>query len=132
LKRSSLKRYSLKRSQREAEAKPFRDGLIAKVGYCEKCGVAGQGNGHPNARLCVHEIANGPLRQKALDQPYAVLVLCWPCNGLATDKGTWPEAEQLACLKINRPEDYDLKAYNRLVNERAPNRITEEEVDQFT
>jgi len=127
-----LKRYSDKRKAREAEAKPFRDALIAKVRCCERCGLAGQGYGHPNVRLCVHEIANGPLRQKALDQPYAVLVLCWPCNELATDKGTWPEAEQLACLKINRPEDYDLVAYNRLVNERAPNRITEEEVDQFT
>jgi hypothetical protein len=126
-----LKRYSDKRKAREAEAKPFRDALIAKVRCCERCGLAGQGYGHPNVRLCVHEIANGPLRQKALDQPYAVLVLCWPCNELATDKGTWPEAEQLACLKINRPEDYDLVAYNRLVNERAPNRITEEEVDHY-
>lgn len=123
-----MKRFSDKRRLREAECKPYRDGLIKQAGRCELCQAV------PNAfgkRLCVHEIANGPLRQKALDKPYAVLVLCWHCNGLATDKGSWPEAAQLACLMENRPEDFDLVAYNRLVNERAPNRITQDEVDFF-
>lgn len=116
-----LRRYSSKRRAREDEAKPFRDSLIQQVGRCERCGTR-------RARLCVHEIANGPLRQKALDKPYAVLVLCWPCNGLATDKGTWSEAAQLKCLKESRPDHYDLASYNFLVNPRAPERITEAEV----
>ncbi len=83
------------------------------------------------SNLCVHEIANGPLRRKALDKPYATLVLCWWCNGLVTNKGVWPEARQLAVLLTEATKDYDLVAYNRLVNERAPNRITQEEVDAF-
>lgn len=84
------------------------------------------------SRLCVHEIANGPLRDKALDKPYACLVLCWWCNGYeVVNKKVWPEARQLAVLKARGQGAYDLPAYNRLVNERAPNRITPEEVDAF-
>jgi hypothetical protein len=56
-------------------------------------------------------------------------VLCWPCNGLATDKGTWSEAAQLKCLMQSRPEDYDLTAYCRLTNPRALLRIEQFEVD---
>jgi len=41
----------------------------------------------------------------------------------------WPESRQLAILRQKAPEDYDLIAYNRLVNENAPDRITQEEVD---
>ncbi|HDY64795.1 MAG TPA: hypothetical protein ENH84_01005 [Phycisphaerae bacterium] len=84
------------------------------------------------SQLCCHEIACGTHRQKALDKPYALLVLCWWCNGyVVTDKGAWPEARQLALLKRRSPEDYDLVAYNLLVNPRAPNRITEKEVDAY-
>lgn len=84
------------------------------------------------SRLCVHEIANGPNRQKALDQPYALLVLCWWCNSeVVTDKREWPEARQLSLLKRRAPDNYDLTAYNTLVG-RGPNRITEEDVDRWT
>ena len=82
--------------------------------------------------LCCHEIANGPDRQKALDQPYAILVLCGWCNLVEVeDKAKWPQARQLAALRRRRPADYDLPAFNHLVNPRAPNRITEEEVDNY-
>ena len=119
-----MRRISGKRQARQAEAKPFRDDLIQRVGRCEYCHKK-----PPQVRLCVHEVSNGSHRQKALDQPYAVLVLCWGCNGLATDKGTWSEAAQLKCLKESRPEDYDLVAYCRLTNPRALLRIEEHEVD---
>lgn len=80
--------------------------------------------------LCCHEIARGPLRQKALDKPYAILVVCAWCNEYQLhNRRTWPEARQLAVLKRRAPEDFDLEAYNRLVNDRAPLRITMEEVD---
>lgn len=81
--------------------------------------------------MCCHEIANGPLRQIALDKPFALLVVCWWCNGLLCNKSRWPEARQLAVLQRAAPDDYDLAAYNALVNPRAPNRITQEEVDEF-
>lgn len=125
----TLRHYSKKRRAREDEARDFRRGLVADVGRCEHCGAKEFDRGR-STKLCVHEIANGPLRQKALDKPYAVLVLCWPCNLLATDKGRWSEAAQLACLQRSRPDHYDLAAYNFLVNPRAPLRITQEEVDQ--
>ncbi len=81
------------------------------------------------SQLAVHEIANGPLRQKALDKPYACLVLCWWCNGhVVVDKSKWPESRQLAVLYVKAPEDFDLAAYNALVNPRAPNRIEMSEV----
>lgn len=98
---------------------------------CEACGASPR---RPHAgpvdisRLCVHEIARGPLREKALDKAYAVLVVCWHCNGLMHDRTAWPEPAQLRLLRNSRPHDYDLVAYNALVNERAPNRITEDEV----
>jgi hypothetical protein len=82
--------------------------------------------------LCVHEIANGPLRQKALDKPYACLVLCWACNGEAVEnKGEWPVDRQLAVLQACSPEDYDLVSFNYLVNPKAPNRIEQHEVDRW-
>lgn len=84
------------------------------------------------SQLCCHEIANGPCRDKALDKPFAILVLCWHCNGHAvTNKKEWPEARQLAVLKEKSPEDYDLAAYCDLINPRAPNRITQDEVDEW-
>jgi len=84
------------------------------------------------SQLCCHEIACGSHRQKALDQPCAILVLCWYCNGfVVTDKKAWPEARQLATLKRKSQDNYDLEAYNRLVNPNAPRRITQGEVDEW-
>lgn len=85
------------------------------------------------ARLCVHEIADGPHRQKALDKPYACLVTCWQCNsGPLKDAKEWPESRQLALLQAWFPDRYDLVAFNLLVNVNAPQRITQSEVDQWT
>ncbi len=80
----------------------------------------------------MHEILCGPLRQKALDQVYALLVTCWHCNGsVVTDKRVWPEARQLAVLLQHAPENYDLAAFCRLANEHAPHRVTQSEVDVY-
>lgn len=117
-----MRNVSKKRAKREREAKPFRTALIARVGRrCEHCGS--------ERRLGVHEIANAADRQRALDQAYAVLVLCWACNsGPFNAKGEWPESRQLALLKTRRPEDFDLKSYLELTNPRAPRRIELSEV----
>lgn len=84
------------------------------------------------SKLCVHEIANGQHREKALDKPYATLVLCWHCNGeVVTDKKTWPQARQLARLLTIDPANYDLHAFNYLVSPRATNRISQDAVVDF-
>ena len=124
---------SKKRQARMAEVKPIRQGLIDRVGECELCGASAV---RPNrsrmpglSQLCCHEIANGPHRDKALDKPYAILVLCWYCNGNeVTNKREWPEAKQLALLALSRPEDFDVRAFCSLINPNAPNRVTYEEV----
>lgn len=122
---------SATRSRREKEAKPFRDKLIAQVGECENCGCSPDSHGKMAelSRLSVHEIADGTHRQKALDKPYAVLVLCWECNsGSFKDRSEWSEARQLALLARRRPKDFNLKAYLELTSPRAPIRITIDDV----
>lgn len=122
-----MKRLSPKTRARQAEAKPVRDALKRSAGRCEFCLKPRL----PDLLAC-HEISNGTHRQKSLDKPYAILVVClepWgqpPCHATVQE---WSEARQLALLYLVRSTDYDLAAYNRLVNERAPNRITQSEVD---
>lgn len=131
----TLKTKSTTRKKREAEAKPFRDQLIEETGECENCGcspVNRQGRMPEMASLAVHEIASGPDRQKALDKPYAVLVLCWQCNsGPFQNRKEWPEAKQLALLARRRPTDFNLTAYLELTSPRAMRRIEIEEVLAF-
>jgi len=122
-----VKAKSTKRRHRESEAKPFRDSLVLNVGECENCACSPsnkQGRMADLVRLAVHEIASGTHRQKALDKPYAVLVLCWECNsGPFQDRAQWPESRQLALLARSRPKDFDLTAYLELTSPRAMRRI---------
>lgn len=130
-----MKATSIIREKREAEAKPFRDYLVAAVGECEHCGCSPtnrQGRMPALTRLAVHEIASGVHRQKALDKPYAVLVLCWQCNsGPFQNRGEWSEARQLALLAKRRPGDFDLTAYLELTSPQAMRRIEIAEILEF-
>jgi hypothetical protein len=125
-----MRRTSKKTAARQRQCKALRKELIAEVGRCEICGHDPQRQlcGSVQWDLCVHEIARGAHRQKALDKRYAVLVLCWACHTMRIH-GTehWPEARQLAVLKRSRPDDYDLAAYNALIGY-GQNRITEDDV----
>lgn len=127
-----MRQRSATRRKRESEAKSFRDQLVATVAECENCGcspASRQGRMPELASLAVHEIASGPDRQKALDKPYAVLVLCWQCNsGPFQNRGEWPESRQLALLAKKRPKDFDLTAYLELTSPRAMRRIEIEEI----
>jgi len=125
-----MRRVSKKTQARIDECRELRQQLVREVDRCEVCGHDPKWArpGRIAWSLACHEIANGPLRQKALDKRYALLVTCWRCNSeRLTDKKEWPEARQLARLKRSRPQDYDLVAYNKLVGY-GPNRVTEEEV----
>ena len=77
---------SEKRQRRNEQAREFRENLVLRVGKCEICNHRWQQNPPQTRRLCVHEIANGPHRHKAIDQAYAVLVVCWACNSELCDK----------------------------------------------
>ena len=121
-----MRRMSKKYAARVEECREFRRKLIKRRGSCDTCGrEAGPGE-HPY--LECHEIARGPLRYRALDLAYAILVVCRACHA-EIHRASWTETEQLQVLKLSCPDDYDLAAYNNLVNPDAPNRITEEEVD---
>lgn len=127
-----MKARSTIRKNRESDAKPFRDKLIADVGECENCGCSPtrrHGRMPEMTRLSVHEIASGTHRQKALDKPYAVLVLCWQCNsGQFQNRSEWPEPRQLSLLARRRPSDFNLTAYLELTSPRAMRRIEITEV----
>lgn len=130
-----MKQMSAKRRARYLEAKPIRDGLIEEVGECENCGRSpGRRQGVPVelSQLCCHEIAGGPNRQKCLDKRFAILCLCWGCNGGPfEDRSQWPESRQLALLASRRPLDFDLVAYLELTSPSAPRRIEIEEIGAF-
>jgi hypothetical protein len=128
VKRTSIRSVSQKRRDRMAEVKPLRDSLIKQAGRCMVCSVSTK-----QARLACHEILNGGLRDKTLDEPCSLLVLCWNCNSNEmTDKQKWPAARQLAVLQSKSPEHYDLERFNWLRNPKAPNFVTQEEVDGYS
>jgi len=107
------------------EVRQFRKDLVDESGYCMSCLTPAV-----HARLDCHEILNGALRDKTLDEPCSLLVLCWDCNSnKMTDKKLWPVARQLALLQEWSPDAYDLVRFNWLRNPDAPNFVTQEEVD---
>lgn len=133
--RRFLSRMSAKSLNRRREVRAKRQAIIADHPNCMICGHSPARPWYTKprecSRVCCHEIANGPNRQKALDAPYAILVLCWWCNGsVVTDRRVWPESRQLAILQRLRPDVVDLPLYNRLVG-RGMRRITQEDLDQW-
>lgn len=137
MKRKKLNPVSDKRKAQNLAAAGLRRHLVFESRGCELCGYSSH---HHNpampvalSKLACHEIYNGASgRSLSLDKPYALLVLCQFCNQhLMTDKGLWPESRQLCLLKLRSPARYDLGAYNKLVNPRAPNRTTQSDVDAW-
>jgi hypothetical protein len=131
-----MRRCSNRFLSRAEAAKPIREALVARRPECWVCGHSPRWPWRDKpkecSQLCVHEILNGPLRQKCLDKVHSLLVTCWFCNSHElTNKRKWPEARQLAVLLKCAPENYDLAAHNFLANPRAPNRITEADVAEW-
>ena len=128
MKRSRIRSVSSKRRKRMNEVRPLRQALVEAAGRCMACRVSAR-----DARLDCHEILNGALRDKTLDEPCSLLVLCWNCNSnKMTDKAEWPVARQLALLQLRDPDSYDLVRFNWLRNPNAPNFVTQEEVDEYS
>lgn len=116
-----MRTCSTKLAARLDEVRGPRLAFAKRVGWCEGCC-------RPRRRwdrCAVHEVARGPDRSKAQDKAYATLLLCDP--GCHQTVGEWPRAKQIALLKLRRPKDYDLDAYNALVGRQ----IGEDEVDYW-
>lgn len=113
-----MKRFSPKRLARNAEAQDFRAELVERVTLCEFCGEPAR----PDNPLVVHEVAMGNgHRHKAMDKPYAVLVLHWWRCHPAIHRMS--RAQQLAILKHRRPDSYDIEAYYALIGRRFPDEL---------
>jgi excisionase family DNA binding protein len=122
-----MKRMSDKARKRYLEAKPIRDKLLREsLSVCEVCKKCS-----PMYPLDVHEISRGVNRQKSLDKPFALLVVCRWCHEELGSAKEWPEARQLAVLAESRLCDWDLTAYLELTSPRAPKRIELHEVVKF-
>lgn len=135
--RKGMRQQSKKRSARMKEVFPIRSFLIEEAGrVCMNCGhgPANPHRGMPIDCSCVHchEILGGPLRDKTLDEPCSLLVLCWHCNsGSFTDRQRWPIPRQLALLMACSPQHYDLTRFCWLRNENAPRFVEQYEVDEY-
>ncbi len=118
-----MRQNTLKRAALNRAAAKVRKQIVAEVGQCELTGVFDT--------LALHEIARGGSRGQSQDKRYAVLCLAnKPIDGgLSAHRVVerWPVAKQLMLLRWNRPDDFDLAAFNQLVNRR----VTEEEVLEF-
>jgi 5-methylcytosine-specific restriction endonuclease McrA len=81
--------------------------------------------------LQVHEIERRSHTPKRWDNRANYLLLCGPCH--SGPFATMPHAQQLAVKLIRDPENYNLDAWLRLRDPelRAPNRVTQNEVDNF-
>ena len=83
-------------------------------------------------QLCCHEILNGPLRDKTLDEPSSLIVACWRCNQEELeDKREWPIARQLAVIKKHAPSRYDLERVLYLRNPNAMRYLSEDDIDYW-
>lgn len=117
-----MRSISKARSIRNAAARPVREQLRAETDRCDWCGKCGP--------LDIHEILRGPMRVQALDQRCCLLVLGRPCHdALHRMAGDDARLCGLAILYHVRSADYCLSEINRLLNPRAPNAITQREVD---
>lgn len=131
-----LRPQSKKTAARERKASAVRRQWKKEAGACMVCdhGPTKVNPALPRfmSSLEAHEISNGSHRQKTIGEACCVLVACVYCNRYRlTDKKLWPEARQLALLQGKAPERYDLRKYLELTSPRAPNRITQSEVDAF-
>ena len=130
-----MKWISDKRRKRMEKVKDFRNALIEQYGECMLCGSSPKQPKHALPalnQLCCHEILNGPLRDKVLDERSCIIVSCWHCNQTSLDsKGEWPLERQLAIIKHKAPERYDLHRVLELRNPNAMKFVTEDEVDEW-
>ena len=120
-----MRRQSRKRRERMDAVRDDRQAyLFAHGNKCIWC--------DSTWNVAVHEIARGMNRNAALSEPSCWLPLCGPCNcGPFHNRAIWPDAKQMALKYLRDNVNYDLVRFNYIVNPRAPNRVTQDEVDFY-
>ena len=131
-----MKRQSDKTAALRIREKALKEALIEEIGHCEICGHNPSAPRKWKRGVCwalhKHEIARGQFRAAAADKRCAVLLVCFMCHQeKLSNRKEWPEARQLAALKLSRPSEYDLAAYRQLKYPNAPEAITEAEVEKW-
>lgn len=109
--------------------KPSKDREQWRLEQWQVCMYCG-GN-HSFLPLQVHEIERRSHAPTRWDNRCNYVLLCSDCH--SGPFATMPHAEQLAVKMIADPASYDLDAWLRLRDPqlRAPNRVTQNEVDKF-
>jgi hypothetical protein len=92
-----------------------RETYRARFTQCMMCGEPGTD---------VHEMARGPFRSHALDEPCAWLKLCRACH---EEIDGLPVLLQLAIKFLSDPRNFDVRRLNK-IRRRAENAITPHEV----
>ncbi len=120
-----------RKAAKDKAERELRAHLKATVGHCELCGHDPERahlRGGVSWSMEMHHIIRG-MRPNEL---CAVLWVCWRCHSERLHgREKYTEARQLAVLLASRPDDFSLKLYNLLKNPKAPDRITESEVNQW-
>ena len=84
-----------------------------------------------NNILHTHEIVTRACNANSPNEPCTWLRVCRECHGqMVGGTSAWPIARQLALKKLRDPEHYDRQRVN-VLRGRAPDAITEEEVDSY-
>lgn len=87
----------------------WREDFKTRLSKCEVCRTA---DCHD-----LHELVPGYVRQKALDQEYAILGCCRSCHDFLE---TLTIPHQLAFLLLARPNNFDIERYYCLCGRRWP------------
>lgn len=100
MKRSPLRRQSLKRAALMREAGPAREAYLEQFPLCMVpwCG---------NRSVDVHEILRGCYREVALSERAALLALCRACHDQFGSAAKWPVARQCALKLLVTPDEFD-------------------------
>lgn len=118
-----MRHTSKKRATLMRKWGPIRAAFVMETNFCWVCGRTWN--------LCVHEMARGSHREKALTERLTWLVACGQCNsGPLHDHREWPLARQLALKYMHDQEHFDLVGFNRL-RDREPDAITFDQVEKW-
>ena len=117
---SKAKAYSLSAAPAKLEWR------LTRFPACMLCGSEG---GH--FPLAVHEIERRGHAPTRWANPANYILCCTSCH--EGPLATMPHAEQLAWKSLKDSDNYDLQAWLRIKDPglRAPNRVTQDEVDSF-